>query len=101
MKTIRLFVTVSVLVLAFSCKSSTKGSWSQKERTEYMRDCIVSAKKGYQDRGLQPDSTIITTLCKCSGEMIEERYDYKEASKIGAEEVKTIMQQAVEKCLKK
>ncbi len=95
-----------VLVILFvSCGSKNnkqgKGNWSQKDRVEYMRDCIRSARSSMTERGMQPDSTIITTLCKCSGEIIEERYDYKEASSIKKEEIKAIMQQAVEKCLNK
>jgi hypothetical protein len=105
MKIIRL-LPVALIVLFVSCggktnNNSEKGKWSQKERTEYMRDCISSAKKSYEDRGAQPDSAIITTLCKCSGEIIEERYAYDETSRIDKAEIKTIMQQAVEKCLKK
>lgn len=96
---------IVVIILFTACGSKNnkqgKANWSQKERVEYMRDCIRSARNSMTERGMQPDSTIITTLCKCSGEIIEERYDYKEASGIKQEEIKAIMQQAVEKCLNK
>ncbi|GEM_PF-3581447 len=97
----------AAVVLLFSCgqsdskEKSEKGKWSQKDRTEYLRDCISSAKKSFEERGMQADSTIVTTLCKCSGEMIEERYAYNESSKIQKEEIMSIMQEAAEKCLKK
>lgn len=97
------FVVIIILFASCGSKSSKegKGNWSQKERVQYMRDCIQSARKSMTERGMQPDSTIITTLCKCSGEIIEERYDYKEASGIKEAEIKAIMQQAVENCLNK
>lgn len=91
-----------VLIMITSCGSKQgKDNWSQKEKVQYMRDCIQSARNSMTERGMQPDSTIITTLCKCAGEIIEERYDYKEASGIKHEEINDIMQQAVEKCLNK
>ncbi len=97
----------ATVVLLFSCgqsdskEKSEKGNWSQKDRAEYMRDCISSARKSFEARGTQADSAIVTTLCKCSGEIIEERYAYNESSKIQEAEVMSIMQQAAEKCLKK
>lgn len=91
-----------ILLVACGSKNNKQGktNWSQKERVEYMRDCITSARKTMTERGVQPDSSLITTLCRCSGEIIEERYNYKEASHMQQDEVKVIMQEAVKKCIK-
>lgn len=103
LKTIKCCIVLMVILLV-ACGSKNnkqgKANWSQKERVEYMRDCITSARKTMTERGVQPDSSLITTLCRCSGEIIEERYNYKEASRMQQDEVKAIMQEAVKKCIK-
>ncbi len=93
------------LVLLNACgtrdKKSEKGNWAQSERKEFMRNCISSAKKTYEERGQQPDSAVITCMCKFSGEMIEEQYAYKDADKIAPDGIKVIMEGAAKKCLVK
>lgn len=103
-QTLTLILGAGSLMLA-SCGAGkakgTKGHWTQDERKEFMSSCISSAKKSYEQRGQQGDSVIITTLCKCSGEIIEERYGPDESAKIKPEEVNEIMMEAAKKCLVK
>lgn len=82
-------------------KKNAKGNWAQSERKEFMRNCISSAKKTYEERGQQPDSAVITCMCQFSGEMIEEQYAYKDADKIAPNDIKIIMEGAAQKCLAK
>lgn len=95
------------VLLIYSCGENTNqqkakaAGWTQEERQEYMRNCASSAAKSYQDRGLQPDSATIFTLCKCSGEIIEKKYAYNDASNVKPEEIKAIMTEAAQKCLTK
>lgn len=104
MKRTILFLSASI-VLWSACgtkeKKSAKGSWAQDERKEFMRNCISSAKRTYEERGQQPDSAVITCMCKFSGSMIEEKYAYKEADKAAPDEIKVIMEGAAKKCLAK
>lgn len=97
------FLLISSVVLLSACgsgadKKGEKG-WTQGERKEFMRNCIVSAKKTYEERGQQPDSAVITCMCKESGEIIEKKSTYKDADKVSSDEVKEIMASAAQKCL--
>lgn len=104
MKVTMLFIGISAILLN-ACgtkdKKSEKDRWMQSERKEFMHNCISSAKRTYEERGQQPDSAIITCMCKSSGEIIEEKYAYEEAGKLSSAEVKKMMEIAAQKCLGK
>lgn len=105
MKKAVLFLSLSLTILS-ACntgdnKKSAKGNWTQENRKDFMSNCVSSAKKSYESRGQQPDSTIVITMCKCSGEIIEEKYAYADADKIAPDEIKGIMEEAAKKCLTK
>ena len=104
MKITMLFLGISAILLnacGVKDKKSEKGSWTQSERKEFMRNCISSAKRTYEQRGQQPDSAVITCMCKFSGSKIEEQYSYQDADKIAPGEIKVIMEGAAKKCLVK
>ncbi|MGN7784956.1 hypothetical protein ACTJIJ_10525 [Niabella sp. 22666] len=106
MKKVSLLIMTSVVLLN-SCgsggdkKSGEKGKWAQDERKEFMSSCISSARKTYEQRGMQPDSAVITCMCQFSGKIIEEKYAYADANKVSSDEVKEIMESAAKSCLPK
>jgi len=81
-------------------EKGVKGKWLQTERVEFMKNCTGSAKESFEKRGMAADTAMITTLCRCAGEIIEEKYGPQESVNLPAAESKAIMQQAAEKCLK-
>ncbi len=93
------------LILLNACgtreEKSKKNNWTHKEKKEFMRNCISSAKKTYEERGQQPDSVVITCMCQFSGSMIEEKYSYQDADKVAPGEIKVIMEGAAKECLVK
>lgn len=95
-------LAVAALTTLASCgdgsSASKKGEWKQSEREEFMKDCVSSAMKSYEQRGQQGDPEIIKNICKCSGEILEKKYSYKESSKIAPEEIKSVMAEAVKNC---
>lgn len=84
-----------------SSKSSTSArdkAWTQKQRKEYMAGCLSSAKSSYENRGQVPDEAMITRICQCTGQEIEAKYGYEEASDIPAEEMRNYVMEATQKC---
>lgn len=101
-KAIILLSVPAVLLSACGTESdpkSTKGSWTNADRKEFMHHCILSAKKTYEQRGLQPDSAVINCMCRFSSKSIEEKYTYADANKVTPAEIEELMASAAKSCL--
>ncbi len=87
------------LTVCVSCKNTySKESLAKENEAKYLKTCIATAKKSFENAGIEPNEALIEEKCKCIGEQIKIKYGFSNLPSISKEETMSFMKEAAVKC---
>ena len=63
------FITLIALVGVAACSNNEPKKWSDEERTNFVKNCMMTAVNQFQN-----DSAIANTYCECMLQKVEAKY---------------------------
>jgi hypothetical protein len=81
----KLLIAFTILAAISSCERSTKGHWTESDKSKALKDCKSGAKDLSE---LEKEMIDVDKFCNCAVEKLEKEYDnFSKADKMGDDQI--------------